>query len=40
MLKEMLNFLRELLEKVHEMISRPTDVRYTSVPYWRPWRDF
>jgi hypothetical protein len=33
-LKQMLNKIRELLSRVIE------DVRYVSVPIWRPWRDF
>jgi hypothetical protein len=33
MLKHLLNKLRELLREI-------MDVRYTSVPVWRPWRDF
>jgi hypothetical protein len=36
MLKYMLNKIRELLNRV---ISA-REVRYTSVPIWRPWRDF
>jgi len=33
MLKHLLCFLREFF-------SRPVDVHYTSVPIWKPWRDF
>lgn len=29
-----------VLETVRELFSRPTNVRYTSVPLWKPWRDF
>jgi hypothetical protein len=32
--------LKRLLTKVRELLNRPTDVRYTSAPLWRPWRDF
>jgi hypothetical protein len=34
-LKHMLNKVRELLKRALDL-----DVRYTSVPIWRPWRDF
>jgi len=40
MLKCMLSRLLALLKRVSELISRPTDVHYTSVPLWKPWRDF
>ena len=36
----LLTLLRLVLTKVRELLNRPTDVHYTSVPYWRPWRDF
>jgi hypothetical protein len=39
-MKRMLSKVRELLTRVGELLRRPTDVRYTSVPLWRPWRDF
>jgi pyruvate/2-oxoglutarate dehydrogenase complex dihydrolipoamide dehydrogenase (E3) component len=32
--------LKCLVTKVREFLNRPTDVRYTSAPLWRPWRDF
>jgi hypothetical protein len=37
--------LRKLSEYLKELRNRATDeryakVRYTSVPLWRPWRDF
>jgi hypothetical protein len=32
--------LREMLNKIKELLNRPSDVRYLSVPIWRPWRDF
>jgi hypothetical protein len=35
-----LAWLKRLLAKVRELLNRPTDVRYTNVPFWRPWRDF
>jgi len=35
-----LSLLQRLLEKLHEFFDRPTTVHYTSVPLWRPWRDF
>jgi hypothetical protein len=31
---------KRVLETVRELFSRPTNVRYTSVPLWKPWRDF
>jgi hypothetical protein len=44
MLKRMLEKARELLLKARKW-NRPADgrfyrVRYTSVPVWKPWRDF
>lgn len=33
-------FFKRLFAKVSEFLDRPTDVHYTSVPLWRPWRDF
>jgi hypothetical protein len=35
-----LSILRRIFTKVRELLDRPTDVRYTSVPIWRPWRKF
>ena len=32
--------LKHLFDKVRELFNKIMDVRYTSVPYWRPWRDF
>jgi hypothetical protein len=29
-----------LREKLSELFSRRVTVHYTSVPIWRPWRDF
>jgi hypothetical protein len=29
-----------IFRKVKQMFDQPTDVHYTSVPLWRPWRDF
>jgi hypothetical protein len=40
MLKQMLSKVSELLNRVRECLDKPTDVHYTSVPLWRPWRDF
>ena len=34
-LKRVLNKVRELLNKASD-----SDVRYLSVPLWKPWRDF
>jgi len=31
---------KQILNKVRELFRRVEDVRYTSVPVWRPWRDF
>jgi hypothetical protein len=44
MLKHILNKVRECLGKARKWMP-PEDspfyhVRYTSVPLWRPWRDF
>jgi len=44
MLKHLLKKLRELLNKARKW-NLPADspsyrVRYTSVPVWKPWRDF
>lgn len=35
-----LTLLKRILNKIRELFDRPTDVHYTSVPFWRPWRDF
>jgi len=40
LLNDILNKARALLNRVGEFLERPTDVHYTSVPVWRPWRDF
>jgi len=32
--------LKRILNKVTEVLSKVMDVRYVSVPVWRPWRDF
>jgi hypothetical protein len=34
--------LKRILDKVRELLNRAvaSDVRYLSVPVWRPWRDF
>jgi len=39
-LKQMLSKVRKFLSRVREFLGKPTDVHYTSVPLWRPWRDF
>jgi len=43
-LKHMLNKARELFNKARKwkpLAGSPSyRVRYTSVPVWRPWRDF
>jgi len=28
------------LIKLRELLSEARDVRYVSVPFWRPWRDY
>ena len=35
-----IDFFKRILGKVTEFFKKPTDVRYTSVPIWRPWRRF
>jgi hypothetical protein len=35
-----LAFLKGLLGKIMELLSEAREVRYVSVPVWRPWRDF
>lgn len=40
MLKRLLNKIRELLSAATDDRYMASDVRYTSVPVWRPWRDF
>jgi hypothetical protein len=32
--------LKHLFHKFRELFSKTTDVRYLSVPLWKPWRDF
>ena len=39
LLKLKLTLLKRILGKVRELFNKPTDVHYTSVPLWRPWRD-
>jgi len=39
-LKHMFSKVRQLLSKARDVLSRVIDVRYVSVPIWRPWRDF
>lgn len=31
---------RQLLNKLRELLDELRDVRYVTVPVWRPWRDF
>jgi hypothetical protein len=31
---------RRLLNAIQEWFGKPTNVHYTSVPLWKPWRDF
>jgi hypothetical protein len=33
------NVLKQVLNKVRELLSQVVEVRYVSVPIWRPWRD-
>jgi hypothetical protein len=44
MLKRMLEKARELFNKARRWNQQPDGsfyrVRYTSVPVWKPWRDF
>jgi hypothetical protein len=37
----MANFkqLKRMLGKVREWLNKASDVRYSSVPVWKPWRD-
>jgi len=39
MLNRLLAKVREWVSWAEELLSRPSDVRYTSVPFWKPWRD-
>jgi hypothetical protein len=32
--------LAHMLYRLRELLSKVIDVRYVSVPIWRPWRDF
>jgi len=32
--------LKQILIILKDWIHRINDAHYTSVPYWRPWRDF
>jgi hypothetical protein len=44
MLKKLINKIRGLLERARKWNThedgRSGRVGYTSVPFWRPWRDF
>jgi hypothetical protein len=35
-----LTVLKRVLNKLRELLSKAIDLRYVSVPIWRPWRDF
>lgn len=35
-----LTVLKRMLNKVREVLIKARDVRYVSVPIWRPWRDY
>jgi hypothetical protein len=35
-----LTVLKHTLNKIRELLSEARNVRYVSVPLWRPWRDF
>jgi len=35
-----LRALSKFVRSLGEFLYRPTGVSYTSVPIWRPWRDF
>lgn len=39
-LKRLLNKIKELFSRGAELLDQAKDARYTSVPFWRPWRDF
>jgi hypothetical protein len=32
--------LKRILSKVRVFFNKASDVRYLSVPLWKPWRDF
>jgi hypothetical protein len=32
--------LKHMLNQLRALLSEARDVRYVSVPVWRPWRDF
>ena len=32
--------LKHMFNKTKDVLSKIIDVRYVSVPVWRPWRDF
>jgi hypothetical protein len=31
---------KHIFNKIRELLSKAIDVRYVSVPVWKPWRDF
>jgi hypothetical protein len=40
MLKRIASKVREWIDRARDLFDRARDVRYVSVPVWRPWRDF
>jgi hypothetical protein len=32
--------LKRMFNKVRELLSEARDVRFVSVPLWKPWRDY
>ena len=32
--------LKRVLNKLRELLSEARDVRFVSVPLWKPWRDY
>lgn len=39
-MRHILDLLRTLLAKLRMLLNKDADVHYTSVPVWKPWRDF
>ncbi len=35
-----LTVLKSMLNKVRELLDKAGELRYLSVPLWKPWRDF
>jgi len=42
MVADILRFavLKRMFNKVRELLSEARDVRFVSVPLWKPWRDY